>query len=1321
MPNRRSFLKNSMLTVIAVTPAIQKLSKIVLLADLPDTKLIKYAFRLTNWKNLLNVDFYFIGAKLASGKMVVTRNERAYMIVRLPQQHIAEQAIDMAAAVNGCEFTEPTDEKIGELIKEPAITRISGYSYLAFEIEVPINNQRLELSITEKELMAWDADYFKLVGEDHSGGSKESILKQNSYPFNYKNNGGDFAYDFDGVPKKNEVPITAIEAPWRLILSPQLARKNQDVFSWHFSAQPLITNQQIESELWSATLSTTVRPGVKETGGNSDDPLKKHFEGIELAIIGSPDYGATGTMADQIFKVSSPTKKITSRTILPQVKDRQDLVELYIKYGLIARSKEITFTSLGINVYLEFSNDHISDIENKISLVSWKQLISFGRDEEVEVVRLLLDKEAGHKFLHVKTTKSRTKSGVTYLDYREYIMPFDLEIDYRGHIAENGVSQYESPFSKLKLRETAPKRICPLESPSYKADNKLKLESGGTAAYTYYPLTYNKNLKSTNALVADSTEVLKFEYEATDWAGKTFIIKKAIQAIQLEVNDVLVKKPDLFAEVNKFFDREVTVANELMQSVDSDIASIQRLINPEAKEQFDLYKKRLLGINAFSTNKILDELLSKYRSNEALFNEIKVLISKLFVEKPKADPRLYFAEFKTQAEVVIKAITDNVKDASKIYGLGEINKIKDKLQESSENYENLLKKIPTGNGAVQLIATMHGKAVALKSIEKGFKNIIECQQQKIDFAILENQEQTEQLISNLRCDYVMFTGSLRKLDVRIDFFNNYPSMPKLQKAQVYVDSLSKLVNDQVPIEFKYAKSYIDNWIDKSIANPSKVFAEVTTQSREYLKGRINEVAKEFGGYLNPEMPVDFITYLKDPKTIPKALTDELASRINVGAYVDQIQNGYNDLVFMSEEVKKNLQLVNAINPKDYFQGLKAKILGSISLQDILGTDFELPRLVQQPDKVVYNFSTNKFKPSIDLGMVTFTAVNKFTTLQLYMEKSTKVPNQYKSFTKLSNFSIGINMLAPNALLIKFKSLEFTSSNSQSSKTHVQIDDVGFGGPLAFFGKLADSLKLPGTGLKITPSLKQIGISYNFAIPSIEGGAFNFSNLKFGIGVNIPLPSADQVEPIGLLFNINAPEDKFLITVGIFGGRGHFVMDATPQKIRSIDAGLEFGGYLGLNLGIAKGNAYLFAGIRYVKSGEAFTLAGYLICGGGVTVFGFISVSVVFSMSLIYQNTGSLFGTAAVSYSVRVGFFKKSFTLRYSKQISGDKGKPLSADPTASARVNHRKEDIYYAYEGETMDLIDSSDLQFLPPPNPNLFKNIYKKDDWKIYCNAFKF
>ncbi|HXS55131.1 MAG TPA: hypothetical protein VN726_03340, partial [Hanamia sp.] len=87
--------------------------------------IVNCAFRLTDQNSLLNLEYYFINCDYHPSSNRIWAKygpHENYMIVRLPQQHIAEQS-----------FSEKDIN--GNLITDfKAATYISGYSYLVFRI-----------------------------------------------------------------------------------------------------------------------------------------------------------------------------------------------------------------------------------------------------------------------------------------------------------------------------------------------------------------------------------------------------------------------------------------------------------------------------------------------------------------------------------------------------------------------------------------------------------------------------------------------------------------------------------------------------------------------------------------------------------------------------------------------------------------------------------------------------------------------------------------------------------------------------------------------------------------------------------------------------------------------------------------------------------------------------------------------------------------------------------------------------------------------------------------------------------------------------------
>ncbi|MFD2871731.1 hypothetical protein ACFS5N_04580 [Mucilaginibacter ximonensis] len=1404
--NRRDFIKTSTISVISATPVARSLAQLFNVPAGKVTTLIDYAFRLSKWQNLLNIDFYFVNVGyrdqciFRKRKLIFNYQEqKSFMIVRLPQQHIAEQSYDASYTPNGAVFNDNNGPG-----QWTAVTRIAGYSYLVFRIIFPDEKNKKKILLTEESLMNWnDTSLYKLVVKQNMTESLfdieiedgANISYENRYPLNYSSagEGGVYAYDYDAYPKAYGDPVTAIEAPWRLFLSPKLPDQDRFRFRWEFSAPPVYTRshqlpQTFRAELWTASLTIEENPDYlrllalrrsfekKKDEDNHVDTADAVIGKIELMLIGSPDHpNAQGV--DAIFTTAAPYR------ILPAAADRKDLVELYIKYKIVARTNKLIFSPLGISTFIEFKNDKIDT--DKINLYQWKQLISFGRDEEVEVVTLCLEKEHGHKYLHIKTTKRRTKQGVSYLDYREYVMPLEISKDLRNHTNEHIggklVTKFASPFNQIYVLDTQPKRIAPLSAANYNTPGEA-LTDAANAVLAFIPKAISIGTDGQNY-----KENVEFQYKGVDWQGNVTLYKKSLQLIPLETIQGINKLATPVLRAADIKRLESFFSSDKLESLNLKLAAFETSISAISKRLSDLETTTFqpaTQLNRIKALLVASELNKSVQTAVANFKDrlktyetdlggkIDTLNQKLDAISALAAPgAAVFNIF--DARVAIPAFTALENEIGQIDLLPplpdpradrvihKLTPLKTQLLAWSTDltYADLrsLNNINIAGVPLTIYTELYTNWGAIQALEKDIPNLINTYKQKVGFAVkdfrttAEQQLKTEtdkklgvvkEELSMLQANWMAFNGQLKTdINNQIDFFHEYAAMPQLQQASVFISSLNKLVNEEIPVNIQYAQDYLKNQLDQQQLevekNASRVFAELTTSAKAAVNGKIRQISADMGGYINPEIPVEYLTYLKDPKKLSDKLVNDILQQYpELKAYKNEIQEQYNDLVFISNTAKEQWKKIQAIKPEAYFAALEAKILGSISLKDILGVDFEMPRLTNYPDKIVYNFITDKIVDK-DLGVVYFYAQNRGqkTSLQIYLEKSTKDLHQALSFTRLSNFSLSVRVSSADVLVILFNKLEVSASN-QGKSTTVKIDDISFGGPLEFLAKLAEAIQIPGTGLHVNLSAANISIGYAFALPGIESPGFNFTNIKFDVGLNIPLPTFGAIKPISTTIGINSPFDKFLISVGIFGGRGHFQLTATPDSIQKIDSSLEFGGYLGINLGIASGYVYLFAGIRFVYYGDGdIIFDGYLICGGGVTVFGFISVSVTFLLIMEYQNVGgqaSLTGSASVSYSIKIGFFKKSFTLSYSKTIAGTGGKRIDPNSQASL-VNKTSQPIYYADAGP--ELIIPQDLlrkeQTATPKNINTttkdslpdnaaaFKNVYTETTWNEYLNSF--
>ena len=97
--------------------------------------------------------------------------------------------------------------------------------------------------------------------------------------------------------------------------------------------------------------------------------------------------------------------------------------------------------------------------------------------------------------------------------------------------------------------------------------------------------------------------------------------------------------------------------------------------------------------------------------------------------------------------------------------------------------------------------------------------------------------------------------------------------------------------------------------------------------------------------------------------------------------------------------------------------------------------------------------------------------------------------------------------------------------------------------------------------------------------------------------------------------------------------------------------IEFGGVILLNIGVARGFAFLFAGFYFRKENNVVSIRAYLVAGGSFRIAGLITASVTFYMGL-EGNGHTLQGRCYVQYSFKIGLLELSFLLTFKKQIAG---------------------------------------------------------------------
>jgi len=234
--------------------------------------------------------------------------------------------------------------------------------------------------------------------------------------------------------------------------------------------------------------------------------------------------------------------------------------------------------------------------------------------------------------------------------------------------------------------------------------------------------------------------------------------------------------------------------------------------------------------------------------------------------------------------------------------------------------------------------------------------------------------------------------------------------------------------------------------------------------------------------------------------------------------------------------------------------------------------------------------------------------------------------------------------------------------------------VRFGGPLEFVNDLRKFI--PGNGfsdppgLSVTPS--GISASYSLTLPAVEVGIFTLSNVSLGAAFNLPF----DANPASVKFSFSKREHPFSLTVSLLGGGGFFAIGVSARGVSEIEAALEFGAVVAINLGVASGSVEVKAGIYFhwlepIPDKGSVELAGYVRIHGELTVIAIISVSLTFNLQLGFvkeNGTSTVYGEATLTVEIEILMFSAEVSVKCRREFSGGPADPRFIDLVPTAHV-----------------------------------------------------
>lgn len=287
------------------------------------------------------------------------------------------------------------------------------------------------------------------------------------------------------------------------------------------------------------------------------------------------------------------------------------------------------------------------------------------------------------------------------------------------------------------------------------------------------------------------------------------------------------------------------------------------------------------------------------------------------------------------------------------------------------------------------------------------------------------------------------------------------------------------------------------------------------------------------------------------------------------------------------------------------------------------------------------------------------------------------PPKFHVKGQLDDFEI---LLPPAVPLVgaKFENVTFEAGTDRKVDVSIKFLDIVFKGDLTFVNDIRKYIPLDGfvDPPYIDVSSQGISAGFTLGIPTIGVGIFTLQDVSLSAGFFLPFIGGAAT----LRFAFCERDHPFLLTVSLFGGGGFFGLDLDTEKVTNIEASLEFGAAIAINLGVAEGKASITAGVYYQKSGAGFQITAFFRAAGSLSVLGIISISVELYIGLTYKSkelgpphAGKLFGTASVKVKIKIVFFSISVSISIEREFAG-------TDPT---------------------------------------FKDMLTDGDWGEYCNAF--
>jgi hypothetical protein len=580
-------------------------------------------------------------------------------------------------------------------------------------------------------------------------------------------------------------------------------------------------------------------------------------------------------------------------------------------------------------------------------------------------------------------------------------------------------------------------------------------------------------------------------------------------------------------------------------------------------------------------------------------------------------------------------------------------------------------------------------AVALQAIWKSYSNEFFARQKELQenhFETLSRsireavgklegvaEEQRAQLDSNATESVQHINASLQKACGFVDFarrfdpYYYYEERKRIEKdindvklrfSEEFLKAFNKNAAQFSELSKPYDEAYIEfvNVAGQYRKTPADALYKLVQEAADKLSDRNRETLDKLNDLARQTIPnlpgYEEVRRLEEEiknitiklETTSKQLVDNLnAYKEVVQDRAQKIQQPIEEQVqhFIDEQTAKLEQAADAEN----VQVIQKAINEAKNIYTLLTT------LKRQ--ELSYTWKTTQFR-DLNLGIVSFKKFSSPPTELVVDVKSTvhfatgKLPpavERIESYSenRLRNFALSFF----NAITIGFAEVGFVAGTGREMEFSVKIKDVKFDGALAFVQAFEKYLQTLGSGLILTLQPDHVALGYSLPIPSIRSPAMGFFNLTLSFDFRLYFDK----RPMRFGFSISRPDSKFVLAAGIYAGFGYFGIVGDPKRgIVEISIALEAGAWAGIRIGPVGGEVKLAFGFSYTKNETGVRLEGYIVAEGRLSLW-IVEVAARIYLGIISENS-CVEGSCTVSYSVKIGFFKKSFSGTFYKRIAG---------------------------------------------------------------------